>query len=131
MNNETLRLLIDTAHFVVTAALTVYIFVSERRRVTRVALNERLAGISSALEKTRDEAHERIDDHADRLVRAEADISHLAKRQEEHQEIYQRLNSLAEILTGTSAKLSAFEVALSQLQRQIEVLNQFLLERGR
>ena len=134
MSVETMRLVIDTLHFVVTALLTVYIFVSERRRVTRVALNERLSAITGAIEKTRVEAHERIDDHADRLARAESNIGHLNKEQEEHRDIYERLNALAQTLAGTNSRLSAFDRGMNeiqrQMQRQIEMLNQYLLERG-
>lgn len=130
-NAEVMRLATDMLHFIVTVLLTVYIFVSERRRVTRAALDERLGTITQTLEKTRFEAHERFDVQADRLSRAEAAIGHLTKQQDDHALIFTRVNTLSEALQAARATIEALETTINQLHRQIEVLNQYLLERGR
>jgi len=112
MDYDAGRFWFDVAQLILTSLIGVYVYFSNRHRVT----NSRIG----ALEKDVDT---RLDDHANRITKMEATIDK-APTHDDLSKLYERLNSI-------SGKLESVNGQVGGITRNVDLISQHLLNGGK
>lgn len=125
---------LNVGHLVITAAIGVYVWWANREKVTagKFARLEKQVGeriTRGELEEFKTEQKERLGRHrkemvdmANRLIRIESDICHLPGQQ--------AIENLGNRITALHGSLSEFSGKLQGVHRAVDLINQFLIEKG-
>lgn len=118
MDYDSLRFGLDVVQFLLWAALGLYVWASNRHRATR-----------DHIEKVRDAHDKRLDNHAERLTKAEEQLRHLPDSKT-IQVLSDRLAELHGDFKGIKAELDGFRDLAGMLRRQLELMDEFLRKQG-
>lgn len=97
---------------VATAALFVWVYFSNRHRVT-----------VGKIEKIERDTHKRLDDHGTRMTCLESDVKHSPSRAE--------INSLEDKIEKMNALLSRVDGRLEGINRAVDLMNNYLINKDK
>lgn len=118
MNIETAKMLISVVHAFITFGLGVWLYLDRRNDKTQLRISE-----------LSDHVDTRLDDHAARLARVEADIEHMPTQDgmlELRREFNKELGCLHEKVNEVATAVSRIEGEQGVMQRMVEDMNRYL-----
>lgn len=108
MNYDALRFWFDLLQFLLTGGVGIYVYLSNRQRVT-----------SGRIRELEEDMDERLDDHHQRLARVEEHIKHLPTHAD--------IGAVHERLNAIHGELQNLAGVVSALNRSLHLINEHLL----
>ena len=106
-----LRFWFDVGQFFLTCAIGVYVWMSNRQKVTATRIKKMEADVGEGLLS-----------HGNRLTKLESDSGHIPSRLE--------MGSLSDKISGLSRELGKLEGRLTGINRAVDLMNEHLLNRS-
>lgn len=108
------RFWLDVVQWATTIGVGLYVWASSRHRATR-----------TQIDKLRDRHDSRLDNHGDRLTRAEEQLRHLPTS-DALAELTGKVNELHGDMKALDAKFEGFKEMGTMIRRQVEMMDSFL-----
>lgn len=118
MSAETLKMIIDVIQTIITFGLGVWLYLDRRNDKTQ-----------SRISKLSDHVDERLDEHAVRLARVEADVEHMPTADnllDLRREFNAELGAVHEKVNTVAQSNGRIEGVLGAMQRMVEDMNSYL-----
>lgn len=118
METDAWRLIFDVVQFVLTGAIAIYVYLSNKNRITHARI--------SAFEKATDDL---FDDQESRLVALETTIRYLPV-QSDVGKLGEALGRVGGDVRVVRAEVEGVRELIKPMQRTMELMNEFLLKQG-
>jgi hypothetical protein len=118
MDKSNLQLWFDIAQFLATGAIGVYVYISNKDRVT----NTRITELEGYVEK-------RLDNHASRIATVEETVKHIPSHGDIG-EVRDMIGRVGGDVKGLAAEVKGVRDMMGPMQNTIALMNEFLLKQN-
>jgi len=126
MDLEAAKFVFNVLQFLLTGGIGIYVYISNKQRVTRERVETVASEINQKLDKMGTETDSRLDDHSGRITRVEETIRHLPV-DDDLQNIREVVATARATVEGLKAEVDGLRALMKPMQRTIELVHEYLL----
>lgn len=128
MDLEAAKFVFNVLQFLLTGGIGIYVYISNKQRVTRDRVEAVASEINNKLGKMETETDLRLDDHTERIAGIEATIRHqpTTKDIEAVRDLVARVGGDVRALEG---KINGVVGLIDPMQKTLQLVNEYLLNK--